>query len=55
MKTKVVFFVLFSFLGNLLMINSNLNKEVCEGQVQAVAPLQDTVAINIFFMLYKTR
>lgn len=45
----------FSFLVNLLTVNSNLNKEVCEGHVQAVVPLQDVVAINIFFVLYKTR
>lgn len=37
------------------MVNFNLNKEMCEGQVQAVVPLQDVVAISIFFMLYKTR
>lgn len=45
----------FSFLVNLLTVNSNLHKEVCEGKVQGVVPLQDVVAINIFFMLYKTR
>lgn len=45
----------FSFLVNLLTVNSNLHKEVCEGQVQGVVPLQYVVAINIFFMLYKTR